>query len=93
MSASSHIETLANAIGHNVGRLSNYLRTNALPFPSFSVDAPVHLGINSGAVEQARLNAISDCMELLDLLQGPQMCVRPCVRLETSQIDGICTLD
>ena len=83
MSSLSHIETLAGAIDRNVGKLSDYLRTNTLPFPSFSVDAPIDLGIESRDVEQARVDAISKCSELLDLLQGPQMCVRPCVRFET----------
>ena len=79
MSSHSQIEELASAIGNNVGKLSNYLRTNNLPFPSFDSNGPVTLGVQSEDVEQARHATITQCMELLDLLQGPQMCVRPCV--------------
>lgn len=79
MSSISHIENLASDIGSNVGKLSNFLRVNALPFPSFDGDGPVTVVVQSEDVERARQAAISQCMELLDLLQGPQMCLRPCV--------------
>ena len=79
MSSDSQIEELASAIGNNAGKLSNYLRLNNLPFPSFDSNGPVTLGLQSEDVEQARQATITQCMELLDLLQGPQSCVIPSV--------------
>lgn len=55
------------------------MRLNALPFPSFDADGPVTMVVQSEDVERARQAAKTQCIELLDPLQGPQMCLRPCV--------------
>lgn len=75
----SRIEQLAQAIGRNTDKVGNHLRSQGLPFPSFDADGPVEAIIKEPQAEQARQEAMMGCMELLDLLQGPQMCLRPCV--------------
>jgi hypothetical protein len=79
MASNSLIEELSSSIGSNVGTLSDHLRATSRPFPSFDVDGPVDVTGHAEGAEQARQAAITQCRELLDLLQGPQMCVRPCV--------------
>ena len=82
----SNISTLATQISVCTSKVSSYLSTNGLPFPSFAEDAPPQgLGINDPSVERARLAAMSACTQLLELLQGPSRQLSPIVRRISTQ--------
>lgn len=77
----SRIAKLASLINTNVSSLDAYLKSNNLPTPSFAADAPVTLDIKSSEINNAKVQAVDACIELLDLLQGPVSCMMPQVRL------------
>ncbi|KAK4242367.1 O-methyltransferase [Achaetomium macrosporum] len=77
--STSRIVQLAESVARNTKVLNSYLRDHKLPLPSFEADGPVDLGISADAphVEQARTEAIEAAAELVDLLQGPWVALRP----------------
>ncbi|KAF2873316.1 O-methyltransferas-like protein [Massariosphaeria phaeospora] len=79
------IEELAEHINTNTQKVSQYLESHSLPQPSFDEDGPVDLQINSQEVDNARREAINNCYELLDLLQGPKALVRPVANATSAQ--------
>jgi len=68
------IESLCEDILRNTRKVANYLRTNGLPFPSFSIDAPNGSGIRpeETEIQQARLKVIDDTLQLRNLMLGPR---------------------
>jgi len=83
---SSQIEVLSESIATDVREIASHLRSNSLPFPGFGEDSPVNPAIDNVRAEKARIDALSSCLELFDLLQGPQMCLRPCLNGAPLQI-------
>jgi hypothetical protein len=75
----SRIEDLAQAVATSTSQIGDYLRSQSLPFPSFDVNGPVEATLKDAQIEQARQDAMASCLELFSLLQGPRMCLRPCV--------------
>ena len=73
------IQELALQIAQDSKKVSEYLDSRGLPQPSFSIDCPVNLMLDSSEAEEARLSAISASWELADLLQGPVACLRPAI--------------
>ncbi|TVY82682.1 O-methyltransferase gsfB [Lachnellula suecica] len=79
--ASSRITELAVIVSLNTRKVTDYLESNGMPTPSFSIDAPLNLGIPKEAVEidNARRLALAASIELHDLLQGPSACLKPVI--------------
>ncbi|KAK3310397.1 O-methyltransferase [Chaetomium strumarium] len=77
--SASRIAQLAESVARNTKVLDSYLRDHNLPFPSFEADGPADFGISDDApeVEKARTEAIDAAAELVDLLQGPWVILRP----------------
>ena len=77
----SRIVELASQLTSNVDQVNNHLKSHDLPQPSFDVNAPFELELDSPDVEKARISAIEATIELQDLLMGPTMLLRPIVCL------------
>ena len=75
----ARILELATQISKDTGKVNDYLVSKGLPQPSFGIDGPTNLSLESPEAEAARLNAIGASMELADLLQGPVSCLRPAI--------------
>jgi hypothetical protein len=75
----SRISELAANISHNTQRVTDYLSTHSLPFPSFDENGPVDLKLSPEA-ESARNAALNAMAELAGLLQSPDQLLRPLVR-------------
>ena len=76
---SSRISELASRIAENTEKIHRDLQLNSSPFPSFDADGPVTLELRSPNAQNAHRAAINDCIELLDLLQGPFSSILPVV--------------
>lgn len=78
----SRIAELASLVTTTTAILDSYLAENGKPSPSFNINAPVNLGIAPEAekIEKARVTALSACIELHDLLLGPQKLMTTIVR-------------
>lgn len=71
---SESIAELSTIISENTRKVTLYLEQNGLPFPSFSVDAPMRSMIPPEAsdIEDARLAVIDATQRLRNLMLGPQ---------------------
>ena len=71
---SEDIAELSTIISENTRKVTRYLEQNGLPFPSFSVDAPMKSMIPPEAsdIEDARLAVIDATQKLRCLMLGPQ---------------------
>ena len=76
---STRIAELANLIQDNTIKVDAYLRSKALPPPSFDEDGPVDLGIESEEIRKAVDITRESSLELHDLLLGPGLSLRPVV--------------
>ena len=76
---STRIAELAAQIARDTTKVDEYRLANGLPTPSFAAEGPSKLHVDSEEIERARLSAVSASMELTDLLQGPELCLRPAV--------------
>ena len=85
MQNQARIIELATQILQDTSKVNEYLISNGLPPPSFSIDGPTNLTLESPDVNKARLNAMGASMELADLLQGPVACLRPAVNASSLQ--------
>lgn len=83
MKNTSRILQLATQIIENTTMVNDYLMATGHPQPSFDIDGPIDLALESTEAEKARMNCIGASMELQDLMQGPIACLRPAVN--TSQ--------
>ena len=65
---------LGSIISENTRKVTDYLRRNGLPFPSFGVDAPAKSMIAPQAleIEDARRTVIDATRRLRNLMLGPQ---------------------
>ena len=79
MGHQARILELATQIFQDTGKVNDYLISRDLPQPSFGINGPINLSLDSPVVEEARMNAIGASMELADLLQGPVSCLRPAI--------------
>lgn len=52
--SASKLSQLALRISENTNKVDEYLRSKGLPQPSFDVDGPVKLGIESVEIEAAK---------------------------------------
>ncbi|KAK3380523.1 O-methyltransferase [Lasiosphaeria ovina] len=73
------ISLLSESIFRNIKIVDSYLKANNLPGPSFDVDAPIFIDIGPDGehVEEARVKALDGALELVDLLSGPMVALRP----------------
>ncbi len=76
----SRIVELATKIFANVNEIDNYIQSNNLCQPSFDVDGPLELEIESAYIRASRESAIDALVQLQDLLKGPKAILRPEVR-------------
>ena len=79
MTQQARILELASQISKDTAKVNDYLVSQGLPQPSFGIDGPVNLSLESPEAEAARLDTIGASMELADLLQGPVACLRPAI--------------
>ena len=79
MNNASRILELATQIMENTTIVNDYLITTGRPQPSFDIDGPTDLALESIEAENARMACIGASMELQDLMQGPIACLRPAV--------------
>ena len=79
MKDKTRILELATQILHATAKVNDYLISLDLPQPSFGIDGPTTLSLESPEAEEARMNAIAASVELGDLLQGPVSCLRPAI--------------
>lgn len=79
--ASTRIAELAASVQENTVKVDEYLRSKGLPCPSFDEDSPLDFGIEDEDIKKARQVALDSSLELHDLLGGPEMLLRPTVRL------------
>jgi hypothetical protein len=77
----SHILQLATRILANAETVTHHLQSHHLPQPTFAIDGPPEMELDSKPAEAARISAIESAMELQDLLLGPKMLLRPVVSL------------
>lgn len=77
------IVRLVSVIQDSVAKLATYFESNGIPPPSFNVDVPADLGIPSNLkdMDDARISALSACMELHDLLLGPRKLITTIVSM------------
>lgn len=87
MTHQARILELATQISKDTGKVNDYLVSKGLPQPSFGIDGPTNLTLESPEAEAARLNAVGASMELADLLQGPVSCLRPA--MDASSLEAI----
>ena len=87
MTHQARILELASQISKDTGKVNDYLVSHGLPQPSFGIDGPTNLSLESPEAEAARLNSIGASMELVDLLQGPVSCLRPA--MSASSLEAI----
>jgi hypothetical protein len=75
------ISLLSESIFRNIKLVDSYLKAKNLPGPSFDIDGPTFLDIDSDGehVENARVKALEAAVELVDLLSGPLATLRPLV--------------
>ena len=73
----ARILELATQILQDTSKVNDYLTSRGLPQPSFDIDGPTNLNLDSPDANEARMNAIAASIELADLLQGPVGCLRP----------------
>jgi hypothetical protein len=75
------ISLLSESIFRNIKVVDSYLKAKNLPGPTFDVDGPTFLDIDSDGehVEEARVKALEAAVELVDLLSGPLATLRPLV--------------
>lgn len=81
MSNYSSLSDLAAKIQSATATIDAYLKTNNLPTPSFHEDGPVDFGLNSEETVKALETAKASAQELVDLLDGPALNLRPTVCL------------
>ena len=81
MARPTRIAELAAKIAQETAEVDEYRSAKGLPSPSFDANGPVDLTVESSETEVARMSAISACLELSDLLQGPVSCLRPAVSI------------
>ena len=79
MMDASRIMELATQIVGNTTIVNDYLAATGHPQPSFDMDGPANVALESNEAETARMNCIGASMELQDLMQGPIACLRPAV--------------
>lgn len=79
--ALTRIAELAASVQENTVKVDEYLRSRGLPCPSFDEDSPLDLGIEDEDIKKALEVARDSSLELHDLLRGPEMLLRPMVRL------------
>ncbi|KAI0878412.1 putative O-methyltransferase [Hypoxylon argillaceum] len=70
------IDHLAAIISTACNTIAGDLDQNNLPHPSFDAEGPLTLNLSPQA-EHARSTAVDTLQELLDLLQGPVVCMLP----------------
>ena len=68
MTHQARILELATQISQDTAKVNDYLVSKGLPQPSFGIDGPTNLTLETSEAEAARLNAIGASMELADLL-------------------------
>ncbi len=79
MERQTQIIELASRIVQDTGKVNDYLTSKNLPQPSFGIDGPINLTLESHEADEARTSAIGASLELTDLLQGPISCLRPAI--------------
>ena len=79
MHNASRILELATRIKENTTIVDDYLIATGRPQPSFDIDGPTDLTLESTEAEKARTACIGASIELQDLMQGPVACLRPAV--------------
>ena len=79
MGHQTRILELATQILQDTSKVNDYFISKDLPQPSFGIDGPTNLSLESPDAEGARMNTIGASMELADLLQGPISCLRPAI--------------
>ena len=79
MNNASRILELATQIMENTTTVNDHLKATGHPQPSFEIDGPIDLALDSPEAENARMSCIGAAMELQDLMQGPIACLRPAV--------------
>lgn len=85
MNNASRILELATQIMENTTIVNDHLIANNRPQPSFDIDGPTDVALESTEAEKARMNCIGASMELQDLMQGPIACLRPAVNRPQDQ--------
>lgn len=85
MNNASRILELATQIMSSTTIVNDYLKASDLPQPSFDIDGPTKLALESSEAEKARMTCIGASMELQDLMQGPIACLRPAVNRPQNQ--------
>lgn len=80
MNKASRILELASEIMEKTRVVNDYLIATGRPQPSFDLDGPADVALESTEAERARIACIGASMELQDLMQGPIACLRPAVK-------------
>ena len=74
----SRTAELAQIIASQTDVLNEHLRSNDLPEPSFSLEAPIDaFGSSTPAVQKAKTSVIEALIELRQLLEGPVKLLLP----------------
>ena len=74
---SLRIAGLAEIIASQTAILSDHLRSNNSPGPSFSSDAPIDAFGSSPDIQKAKVNVVEATIELRQLLEGPVKLLLP----------------
>jgi hypothetical protein len=77
----SRISELASSILSNTSKIDIFLQENGLPTLSFDALGPGRYGTTpvTPDIEAARVRAVEAVTELLELLQGPSLSLKPTV--------------